>query len=464
MIVILGSGLAGLSAGYVLSKGQKKVTIVDENSDVGGLSRTIKHKEFKFDLGGHRFITKDEKIDRFVKELLGDKFVVVPRTSQIYLQNKFFDYPLSTKNALFGMGLVTTFNILLDYLKATVKRKINPPKIVSLEDWVVNKFGRKMFDLYFKQYSEKVWGIKCDEISAEWVASRIKGLSLRTAVMNAVLKVSGKEIVTLADQFVYPRDGIGVMSDAMKEGIDSAGNSVIPNTRVTRIFRDGLRITAVETTNGGKAKRLKGDKYVSSIPITELVKSMEPAPPDEIISAADKLRYRDLVIVTLMLDCDRATDLTWMYLPEKDMAVGRIHEPKNWSVAMGPKGKTHIVAEYFAFENDEIWGSSDEELRDKTVACMNKLGVMKKAGVVDYCVVRVPKAYPLFAVGFRKEYNILNNYIMKFENLRVIGRTGTFEYLNMDLSIKSGVDAAEEILEGESGKRREAVFSRDYVG
>jgi len=464
MIVILGSGLAGLATGYVLSKGQKKVTVIDKNSSVGGLSRTIKHNDFKFDLGGHRFITKDEKIDRFVKELLEDKFVVVPRTSQIYLQNKFFDYPLSTKNAVFGMGITTTLQILFDYLKATVKRTINPPEIVSLEDWVVNKFGRKMFDLYFKQYSEKVWGIDCKEISAEWVASRIKGLSLRTAVMNALVKVSGKEIVTLADQFVYPRDGIGVMSEVMKEGIDAAQNSVISNTTVTRMFRDGFRIKSIEMTNGGKTDRIEGDKYVSSIPITELVRSMEPALPDDIIEAANKLRYRDLVIVTIMLDCDRATDLTWMYLPEKDMAVGRIHEPKNWSVAMGPEGKTHIVAEYFAFENDDIWNSSDEELLNKTVGCMKRLGFMKGLNVIDSCVVRVPKAYPLFAVGFRKQYNILNDYLMRFENLRVIGRTGTFEYLNMDLSIKSGIDAAEEILEGRSSKRRETIYSRDYVG
>ncbi|GMT42987.1 MAG: hypothetical protein IEMM0002_1398 [bacterium] len=453
MNVVLGGGFAGLAAGYVLAKAQKKVAVVEKDPVFGGLSRTIKHDGFKFDLGGHRFLTKDIKIENFVKDLMSDGYLVVPRTSQIYMRGSFFDYPLTPTNALFGMGIPTTAHILYDYFKEIIGSKINPREIISLEDWVVSKFGRKMFDLYFKQYSEKVWGIDCKEISAEWVANRIKGLSMWEAIKNALVKFSGKEITTLADQFLYPNNGIGVISDAMSSRIAAAGgNSLMTGTNVTRINCEKFRIKSVDVENGQDRDSLHGGNFLSSIPLPELVKLMNPAPPADIVAAADQLSYRDLTVVTVMLDCDRATDLTWMYLPEKDIAVGRIHEPKNWSPHMAPEGKTSIVAEYFCFKGDNVWNSSGEELTGTTVGCLKKLGFVKDSEVLGTCIVRVPKAYPLFSVGFREPLNKIMNYLKNFDNLKVIGRTGTFDYLNMDLAIKSGIDAAEEVLDVNSGK------------
>jgi len=445
-IVILGGGLAGLSAGYVLSREGKKVLVVEGDSTVGGLSKTYKHNGFMFDLGGHRFITHNRSLERFVNELLRGEFLKVLRTSQIYMFDKYFDYPLKPANAMFGLGIMTSLQILLDYWKEKVKNALNPPEIISLEDWVVNQFGRKMFDLYFKQYSEKVWGIDCKSISQEWVAERIKGLSLWEAIKNGFIKVSGKSIKTLADEFIYPPYGIGQLSDKFKEGIEEAGSSVITDTKVVRVNHEGFNVNSITVANNGKEYEIKGEDFISSIPLTHLAKMLQPAVPDDVMEAASRLRYRDIVIVTIMLDREKVTNLTWLYFPEKDMPLGRIHEPKNWSPYMAPEGKTHVVAEFFCFKGDKIWNSSDEELASITVKNLEKLGFIKESEVIDSCVVRAAKAYPLMEVGYREPYEKILQYLKNFKNLRPIGRGGLFKYYNMDRAMESGIEVAEEIL------------------
>ncbi len=445
-IVVLGGGLAGLSAGYVLSREGEKVLVVEGDSTVGGLSKTYKHNGFMFDLGGHRFITHNRKLERFVNELLKGEFLKVPRTSQIYMFGRYFDYPLKPINAMFGLGMLTSLQILMDYWKEKVKNAITPPEIISLEDWVVSRFGRKMFDLYFKQYSEKVWGIDCKEISQEWVAERIKGLSLWEAIKNGFTKVSGKSLKTLADEFIYPPYGIGQLSDNFKEGIEEAGSSVTTETRVIKVNHENFNVSSITVESNGKQYDIEGREFISSIPLTHLAKILQPAAPVDVMEAASKLRYRDIVIVTVMLDREKVTDLTWLYFPEKDMPLGRIHEPRNWSPYMAPKGKTHVVAEFFCFKDDRIWNSSDEELTAITVENLEKLGFIKKSEVIDSCVVRAAKAYPLMEVGYREPYEKIMQYIENFKNLRPIGRGGLFKYYNMDRAMESGIEVAEEIL------------------
>lgn len=445
-IIIMGGGLAGLSAGEVLSRGGRKVKVLERDSRVGGLSKTIEHNGFRFDIGGHRFITGSEKLDLYVKDLLNGEYLRVPRTSQIYMFGKYFDYPLKPANAMFGLGVFTTFQILVDYCKERVKNTISPPEIVSLEDWVVSRFGRKMFDLYFKQYSEKVWGIDCKTISQEWVSERIKGLSLWEAIKNAFSKVSGKDIKTLADEFIYPLYGIGQMSDNLKDRIENNNSTVLTDTGVERINRDGFKIKSVTVKSNGESLEIEGSKFISSIPFTHLTRLMEPAVPDEILYAASKLRFRDILIVTVMLDRPHVTDLTWLYLPEKEMPLGRIHEPKNWSPHMAPEGKTHVVTEFFCFKGDSIWNSSDEELTAITVDNLEKLEFFKKSEVIDSYVVRADKAYPLMDVGYREHYEKILAYMKQFENLHIIGRGGLFRYYNMDVAMESGMETAENIL------------------
>jgi protoporphyrinogen oxidase len=444
--VILGGGLAGLSAGFRLTKAEIPVTVIESSSTVGGLSRTITYRGFKFDLGGHRFITKNKEIDNFVKGILKGNYLTVLRKSKIYLNNKFFDYPLKPANALFGLGPAKTFRAVFDYGKEKIKNLFITPRNISLEDWVINNFGRTLFVIYFKEYSEKVWGIECKNISEEWVSKRIEGLSLGVAIKNAFFKFSGRDVNTLLDKFIYPPGGIGEISQNLYSEIIK-NNRIMTDTEVQKICHENFMIKTVIARNCDQIYRISGSEFVSSIPINSLIKMLYPPPPDDIIESASRLRYRDLVIVTIMLNKERVTDLTWLYIPEKNITLGRIHEPKNWSPYMAPEGKTHIVSEYFCFQGDEIWNKQDEELTSLTIKYLEDLGLLNKKEVIDSCIIRVPRAYPILEVGYREHYNKILNYLQNFKNLYIAGRTGMFRYYNMDLAIESGLEAAEKILQ-----------------
>jgi protoporphyrinogen oxidase len=444
-IVIMGGGLAGLSAGVGLSRAGQSVTVFESGLQVGGLSRTICHGDFKFDLGGHRFFTKNRETEHFVKDILHGEYVTVNRKSKIYMHQTFFDYPLKPANALLGLGIPVTIRAISDYGKEKIRNSFREKECISLEDWVVAHFGRTMFNIYFKEYSEKVWGIECRRISEEWVSKRIEGLSLGVALKNALFKFSGRKVPTLVDKFIYPRMGIGQIPDRMREEIEKK-NTVHVNTRVSEIRHRDFIISNLTARNCGDAYDVSADEFVSSIPLNHLVAMMNPAPPDDIIEAASKLRYRDLVIVTIMLNREKVTDLTWLYLPEKEMPLGRIHEPKNWSPGMAPEGKTHIVAEYFCFQDEEIWNSSDEELTALTAENLEKLGFIRSNEVYDSCIVRVPKAYPVFEVGYKEHYARILQYLRSFKNLHIAGRTGMFKYYNIDHAIESGREVAEKII------------------
>ncbi|MBI5740576.1 MAG: FAD-dependent oxidoreductase [Nitrospirae bacterium] len=444
-IVIMGGGLAGLSAGFNLVRARRPVSVFESDSCVGGLSRTIQHGAFKFDLGGHRFFTRNEETDRFVKDVLRGDYLTVHRKSKIYLRKKFFDYPLKPANALFGLGVSTTVRAVSDYGKEKIRNVFSAPQNISLEDWVVSNFGRTLFTIYFKEYSEKVWGIDCKSISEEWVSKRIEGLSLGVALKNALFKYSGRKVPTLVDRFIYPPLGIGQISDRLKEEIEKE-NTVKTNTRVSKISHKDSVITGITAKNCAETYDVRGSEFVSSIPLTRLVTMFDPLPPQDILEAASKLRYRDLVIVTLMLNREKVTDLTWLYLPEKGMPLGRIHEPKNWSPHMAPEGKTSIVAEYFCFRDDNIWNAPDNELTSLTARQLADLGLIGMEDVSDSCILRVPKAYPVFEVGYNEHYSRISEYLDRFKNLHIAGRTGKFKYYNIDHAIESGREAANNII------------------
>ena len=444
-IVIMGGGLTGLSSGYILAKSGLSVKVFESDSTVGGLSKTIVRKGFRFDLGGHRFFTKDRKIDDFVKDLMGDELISVPRKSKIYMRGKYFDYPLKPVNAFFGLGFATTTKIIFDYGTERCRRLIKEPSKISLEDWVVSNFGRTMFDIYFKEYSEKVWGIDCSRISVDWVAQRIRGLSLAKAIKNAFFRLNGRDIPSLVDRFVYPRLGIGRISDRLSEEIER-NNNVYTSTSVRRIKHSGFRVENIEVAGNGRSEIVEGDEFISSVPLTKLVGLLDPAPPDYVLDAATRLKFRDLVIVAIMVDKKRVTDQTWIYIPEQKIPFGRIHEPTNWSEKMAPENKTLLVMEYFSFRNDETWNKTDEELTDITVHGLEQLGYIRKNEVIDSAVVRVQKAYPLFEVGYADICKVIYDYLSLFKNLHIAGRGGMFRYYNMDHAIESGINTAETII------------------
>ncbi|GAB4419408.1 MAG: NAD(P)/FAD-dependent oxidoreductase [Thermodesulfovibrionales bacterium] len=445
-ILILGGGLTGLSAGYVLTRAGCRVKVFEGASTVGGLSKTIVKGGFRFDLGGHRFFTKNRKVEDFVKNLMGGELVSVSRKSKIYMRRRYFDYPLKPVNAIFGLGIPTTLKIISDYGSERLRGLIREPANISLEDWVVSNFGRRMFDIYFKEYSEKVWGIDCSRISAEWISQRIKGLSLPKAIKNAFLKFSEREIPTFADSFLYPRLGIGRISDRLREEIERE-NNVFTDMRVERINHSGSRIESIVVKNH-YSDVIQGGEFVSSIPLPGLINMLCPSPPEEVLNAASRLRFRDLVVVAIMVNRKRVTDQTWIYIPEQDIPFGRIHEPTNWSEKMAPEGKTLMVMEFFSNRGDRIWNESDGRLTEITVKNLEALGFIKGHEVLDSAVVRVPCAYPLFEIGYKEACDVIYDYLCRFKNLHISGRGGMFRYYNMDHAIESGISAAEKVMKG----------------
>ena len=450
--IIIGGGLAGLSAGCILSRAGRPVQVFESDATVGGLSKTIVRGGFRFDLGGHRFITNDPALDAFVRDLMAGELVSVPRSSKIYMRGKYFDYPLRPTNAMFGLGIPTTAKIMADYGWEKVRQLAGGGRkpLITLEDWVVNNFGRTMFTIYFKEYSEKVWGIDCSRISAEWVAQRIKGLSLAKAVKNAFFKFSGKDLPTLADGFLYPQLGIGRIADRLKEEIERR-DQVFTGTRVESIRHAGSRIESLTVTDHRGSRTVAGEEFISSMPVTTLVRMLRPSAPRNVLDAASWLRFRDLVVVAVMIDRRRVTDQTWIYIPEQAIPFGRIHEPTNWSEKMAPPGKTLVVAEFFSFQGDPIWNQHDGRLADMAIENLERLGFIQRHEVLDYAVVRVPKAYPLFEVGYREHVSVIYEYLGRFKNLHIAGRSGMFQYYNMDVAIKSGIETAEKIIRQNTG-------------
>ena len=446
MNVVLGGGLAGLAAGHRLSEAGQPTVVIEKGARVGGLARTIRHGGFRFDLGGHRFLTENKRIMALISGLLGDELLTVPRSSQIFMHGKFVDYPLNPVNALFGLGLSTTAAIILDYGKEKVRQVISEPPLVSLEDWVVAQFGRRMFELYFKDYSEKVWGLDCREISMEWVAKRIDGLSLWKAVKHALFKTDSRACKTLTDSFVYPRLGIGQLSDRLRDFIVGARNQVRTSTDVQQVYHTAGMISGVELRDDNGSSLLRGNQYFSSIPLTILLEKMCPRPPAEVLAAVGRISFRSLVVVSLMLNRQTVTDLTWLYFPGKDVPFGRIHEPTNWSPEMAPAGQSHLVAEYFCDRHDQTWNSTDQQLAATTAEHLQRLKFLDSSEVIDSCVLRIPYAYPIFNVDYRQNLQVITDWLDQFDNLQLIGRSGRYSYLNMDCAMESGIGAVEKIL------------------
>jgi protoporphyrinogen oxidase len=439
--VVLGGGLAGLAAGWALTQAGHRVRVLESADAVGGLARTVVRDGFRFDLGGHRFFTHDARVERFVRDLLGDELVTVARASRIYLRGKWIEYPLRPLGALSGLGPRASARILLGYARASVARRMRPAPLASLEDWVVAHFGRPLFELYFRDYSEKVWGIGCRDISAEWMSQRVQGLSLGAAIQHAILK-RGAALPTLVDRFLYPRLGIGSIAERLRAAIERS-SPIATGSRVVRIRHEGRRIEGVTVRRGDQLQELRGEAFLSTIPLTQLIQALSPHAPVEVRAAAARLRYRDLVIVAVMLERERATDQTWIYFPGKDIPFGRLHEPTNWSAAMAPPGRTLLVTERFCFRGDATWNASDAELIESTVHHLEKLGFVRRHEARDGMVVRIPAAYPLFEVGYQERSRILCDYLERFENLQVAGRGGLFRYYNMDKAISSGLAAAD---------------------
>ncbi|MFZ5805771.1 MAG: NAD(P)/FAD-dependent oxidoreductase [Verrucomicrobiota bacterium] len=448
-VVIMGAGPAGLTAGAHLTENDCVVTILEKDPRyVGGIARTEYYKGFRFDIGGHRFFSKSEEVTRWWKKRLPNDFIQVKRLSRIFYRGKFFDYPLKAMNALMGLGIVTSARCMFSYLQARIS-PIQPEK--SFADWVTNRFGQRLFNIFFKTYTEKVWGRPCHEISADWAAQRIKGLSLLKAVIHALIPQHGrgkKVVKTLIDEFDYPLLGPGMMWEKARDDIRAAGNTVAMNTKVTRILHDGRRVTAVIAQNGQHEKEFRGDAFISSLPLRECVLALTPSLAPEVLEAAKRLEYRDFLTVALMIQRTKLFPDNWIYVHDPSVKLGRIQNFNNWSMHLIPDpNMTCLGLEYFCFEGDELWNTPDEKLIELGKMELEKLSLVASKDVMDGAVVRMPKAYPVYVPGYQDDVEKIKTALSSFENFQVIGRNGMHKYNNQDHSMMTAILAARNVLE-----------------
>lgn len=445
-VVIMGAGPAGIAAGYRLVNADIETVLLEKESYVGGISKTVNFDNYYFDLGGHRFFTKFDEVNEFWSQVLGqDDFRTRPRLSRIYYKNKFFNYPIKPLNALIGMGFSDSLVVACSYVKA----KLFPyKKEKTFEEWVTNRFGSKLYSVFFKTYTEKVWGIPCSRISAEWAAQRIKGLSLFSAFKNAILKGKGNQIKTLIDEFKYPVYGPGMMYNRAKQLIENKCGQVRLNSKVIGVKRDKFKITAVEYFNeNGEIVEEKGSHFISSIPITELITLFDPLPEKEVVTAASKLKYRSFITVGVVVNKKHVFPDNWIYVHSPEVMLGRIQNFKNWSPDMcADPEKTNLGLEYFCTEDDELWNMADEEIYEIACSDLQKLNMASRQDIESFMVHRVPKAYPVYMQGYNKHLSTIKEYVRKFTNLELVGRYGMFKYNNMDHSIITGLYAADNIL------------------
>ncbi len=442
--VVIGAGPAGLTAAFELSKLGVPAVVLEADKQVGGIARTVNYKGYLFDIGGHRFFTKWDEVNQIWQEVLGDKFLERPRLSRIYYKKKFFMYPLVAKNALFGLGIIESARSLASYVRA---RLLPTPKEDNLEEWVSNRFGRRLYEIFFKTYTEKVWGVPCTTIRAEWAAQRIRGLSLLAAVRNAILPNKNGNVKTLIDKFQYPERGPGQMWEMLESRLNDSGYPVLMERRVVRFCHQAGRVTQVVTDGPRGKEEFRGTDFISSMPIRELVNALDPAPPEKIREAANKLRYRDFLIISLIVNRKEVVPDNWIYVHEAGVKVGRIQNFKNWSSAMVPDlTKTCLGMEYFVFENDELWSSPDAKLIEMAQREIVELGLVRAEEIEDGTVVRMPKAYPMYDEDWSAQVDTVREYLSQnIRNLQLVGRNGMHKYNNQDHSMITALYAARNI-------------------
>lgn len=449
-IAIIGAGPAGLTAAYLLAKDGQDVTVFEKDPQyVGGISRTESYKGYHFDIGGHRFFSKSKEVEDFWTEILGDEMLERPRSSRIYYNHKFFSYPLVAFEALNKLGIIESGLCVLSYLKAKAFPIKDP---ANFEDWVTNQFGKRLFNIFFKTYTEKVWGIPCKEISADWAAQRIKGLSLSSAIWNALFKPSKKAgdkdkvIKTLIDSFRYPKQGPGMMWEVCAEKAKANGMKLEMNCGVQEIAFADQQWTVHTTTKGS----MSGFDYVlSSAPMRELVASVSPAFPEPVLKSAAALGYRDFLTVVLICRDEDAFSDNWIYIHDPSVKVGRVQNFKSWSPYMVPDPAMACYGlEYFCFEGDGLWTSSNETLIELGKKEIEQIGLTKGSAVVDGYVVRQPKAYPVYDQEYKERVEAVRQGIKAYPGLYLVGRNGMHKYNNQDHSMMTAMLAAKNIIAG----------------
>jgi protoporphyrinogen oxidase len=443
--VIIGGGPAGLTAAYQLSRLGISSTVIEKDEVVGGISRTVSYRGFRFDIGGHRFFTKIPQVRELWHELLGDELLTRPRLSRVYYRNQFFRYPLEPMDALKKLGLLDSAAVGASYLQSRIAPH---PTEENFEHWVCNRFGRRLYEIFFKTYTEKVWGIPATEISADWAAQRIQNLSLGVAIRNALLpKKSSGLVKTLIDRFEYPRLGPGQMWERCRDVVRERGHRVAMGREVSRIRHEGGKVVSITLRDAdGRQEVLPASQVISSMALSDVVKYLDPAPPSQIIAAAERLRYRDFLTVSLVVDQPELFADNWIYVHSPEVRLGRIQNFKNWSPDMVPdQRKTCLGLEYFVWEGHDLWTMSDEALLELGTRELEQLKLVSPRDVSDGAVVRMRRAYPVYDAHYRSAIEIIRSYLDGLSNLQQVGRNGQHRYNNQDHSMLTAMLAVENL-------------------
>ena len=462
-VVIIGAGPAGLTAAYQLGKAGRRAVVLETDDVVGGISRTARVDDWRFDIGGHRFFTKVRPVRDLWHEILPDEdFLLRPRMSRIYYGNKFYDYPLRAFNALRNLGPIEALRCVLSYLWVRVR----PPQDQStFEGYVAARFGWRLYRTFFKTYTEKVWGVPANEIQADWAAQRIKNLDLLRAIVNSLApRRNQKEITSLIEEFEYPRHGPGMMWERCHELVDAQGGEVHFEHPVTRIeHRDG-RAVAVEASTADGPARFVCDSVISSMPIPRLLQAMDPPPPPDVLAAAAGLTFRDFLTVALVVPESAGFPDNWIYIHSPEVEVGRVQNFRSWSPQMVPvEGKTCLGLEYFVTEGDALWTSDDDDLVELGREELERLGLIEPGTVEQGFVVRMPKAYPMYDATYRANVDCLRAWLDEHAaNVYPVGRNGMHRYNNQDHSMYTAMLTVENIVTGSSHDVWEVNVEAEY--
>jgi protoporphyrinogen oxidase len=449
-VVIIGAGPAGLTAAYELGRRGQTATVLEATDAIGGISQTVERDGWRFDIGGHRFFTKVREVEAFWHEILPDEdFLMRPRMSRIFYEGKYYDYPLKASNALRNLGFFEAVRCMLSYFWARVR----PPKDQRfLEGWISARFGSRLYHHFFKSYNEKLWGRPASEISADFAAQRIKNLTIWNAVLTALLpKRNQKEITSLIEEFQYPKYGPGMMWEACRDKVQAQGTKVVMQAPVVRIRHEGGKAISVVTTTDGAETEYPCTDVISSMPFPTLLRSMDPAPPAEVLEAANGLTFRDFLTIALVVPAHYSFPDNWIYVHSPKVKVGRIQNFGSWSPYLIKEGRTCLGLEYFVFEGDEYWTMKDEDLVALGKRELVILGLVEAGKVEAGYVVRMPKAYPVYDENYKANVDVMRNWLAQHaSNVHPVGRNGMHKYNNQDHSMFTAMLTVQNIVEGTS--------------
>lgn len=444
--MIIGAGPAGMGCAYTLTKSGRHCLVIDGYSQPGGLCRTLDFQGYLFDIGGHRFLTSVEEIQKLWQDLMEEDLLKVERLSRIYYRRRYFSYPLNFMNTVLNLGLWESFLCFMSFYRY----KLFPyHEQRSFEGWIINHFGKRLYEIFFKTYTEKVWAMPCKDLSSDWAVQRIRGLSLKVALKNMLSLDKKNSPKTLAERFYYPKTGPGEFYRRLQKDISLGGSGFKFNTKAVKIKHDGGKVVSVVTRGRREADReeTKVEQLFSSMPLPEAVKMFDPAPSADVIKAAENLSFRSFLVVNVILDTKDAFPDQWIYVHSPEVRMGRIQNYKNWSPAMVPdEKKTSLGLEYFCCENDGLWKMNDLDLINYALSELETLGIVSRRHFINGFVVRYENAYPVYSMGYEDNVKTIRDYLAGFPNFQTIGRAGIFRYDNSDHSLLTGIYAARNFL------------------